>query len=291
MCRLFGFRSAVPSRAHRSLVEAENALADQATKHPHGWGIGYFVGRDAYILKSADAAHTSDRFRLASSRLRSHTFVVHVRRATVGGTDYLNSHPFRYGRWVFAHNGTVFSFDRLREWMCSQIPEERRQLILGTTDSEHVFHYLLSALEGIGVDPHGHEPLEDVEAAARVLRDAVNAIFQKSVEVDAEDHPIVNFILTNGDVFFAQRAGKELYLATQKFSCADFSTCTAEKVCMEAVRPGDKNVNHLIVSSERIGDEDRWESLEQGQMVWLSEGYEIGFLEPPPAFALSKMAE
>ena len=26
MCRLFGFRSAVPSRAHRSLVEAENAV-------------------------------------------------------------------------------------------------------------------------------------------------------------------------------------------------------------------------------------------------------------------------
>lgn len=266
-------------------------MASQASQHPHGWGIGYFVGRDAYILKSADPAHTSDRFRLASSRLRSHTFVVHVRRATVGGTDYLNSHPFRYGRWVFAHNGTVFSFDRMRDWMCERIPEERRQLILGTTDSEHVFHYLLSALESAGVDPYGHQPLEDVEGAANVLRAAVNEIFAKSVEIGAEDHPIINFILTNGDAFFAQRAGKELYLATQKFACADFETCPAEKVCMEATRPFGKNVNHLIVSSERIGDEDRWESLDQGQMVYLSEQYGIGFLDAPPAFALSRMAE
>ncbi len=266
-------------------------MAAQASGHPHGWGIGYFVGRDAYILKSADAAHTCDRFRLASSRLRSHTFVVHVRRATVGGTDYLNSHPFRYGRWVFAHNGTVFSFDRMRDWMLSGIPEQRRQLILGTTDSEHLFHYFLSALEGAGVDPYGHEPLEDVVAAAAVLREALNDIFERSLAVAAEDHPIVNFILTNGDVLFAQRAGKELFLATQKIRCTDIETCTAEKVCMEAVRPQGKCVNHLIVSSERIGDEDRWESLEQGQMVFLSEGFGLGFLDAPRAFALSKVAE
>ena len=144
MCRLFGFRSAVGSKGHRALVEAENSLVKQASLHPHGWGIGYFVEQDAYILKSDDAAHTSERFRMASSRLRSHTLIAHVRRATVGEPDYLNSHPFRYGRWVFAHNGTVFDFDEhFRDWMLARIPELRRSLILGTTDSEHTFHFLL----------------------------------------------------------------------------------------------------------------------------------------------------
>ncbi|MCP4803948.1 MAG: class II glutamine amidotransferase [Proteobacteria bacterium] len=291
MCRLFGFRSAVPSRAHRSLIEAENALATQATQHPHGWGIGYFVGRDAYILKSADAAHTSERFRLASSRLKSHTFVVHVRRATVGVTDYLNSHPFRYGRWVFAHNGTIFDFDRIRDWMLEQIPEDRRMLILGTTDSEHLFHYMLSALERAGVDTHGHETVHDTRAAAAALRDAVDRLYAKTQAVEADDHPVVNFILTNGDAFFAQRAGKKLYLATQKTACADFETCPAEKVCMLPARPHDKKVNHMLVSSEQIGDEDRWELIAQGGLVYLSEGYDIGFLPPCDHFGLSRIAE
>lgn len=291
MCRLFGFRSAVGSKAHRSLIEAENALGKQATLHPHGWGIGYFVDEDAYILKSDDAAHTSDRFRLASSRLRSHTLVAHVRRATVGGTDYLNSHPFRFGRWVFAHNGTVFDFDEhFKRWMLSQIPEPRRSLILGTTDSEHTFHYLLSAMARDGVDPKGHEPI-DCAVAAAALQRAVDDIFARSGRCKTSDWPIVNFILTNGEVFFAQRAGKGLWFATQKHACGDFDICPVpDKVCMEAARP-DKPVNHLIVTSERIGDEDRWEELEQGQMVWMDADWNVGFASQLQHFQLSRLAE
>jgi predicted glutamine amidotransferase len=291
MCRLFGFRSSVESSAHRSLVAAENAMVTQATYNPHGWGIGYFVGRDAYILKSDDAAHTSERFRLASSRLRSQTFVVHVRRATVGVTDYLNSHPFRFGRWVFAHNGTVFDFDKLRGWMLSWIPERRRALILGNTDSEHTFHYLISALERAGFDAHGHEPLERMAEAAEVLHTAVDAIFEKAREVGAEDHPILNFILTDGEAMFAQRAGKELYFATQKYSCNDFETCPEpNKFCMLAARP-EAPVNHLIVSSERIGEEDRWEAIEQGHMVYMGRDFRVGHVGKLPNYRASKLAE
>lgn len=291
MCRLFGFRSAVGSKAHRSLIEAENALGQQAAMHPHGWGLGYFVDQDAYILKSDDAAHTSERFRLASSRLRSHTLVAHVRRATVGGRDYLNSHPFRFGRWVFAHNGTVFDFDEhFKDWMLEQIPEPRRSLILGTTDSEHTFHYLLSALAEAGMDPKGHEP-PDCSRAAEVLQRAVDAIYQRSADCGTSDWPILNFILTNGEVFFAQRAGKGLWFATQKFVCGDFAICPVQdKVCMAAARP-EAPVNHLIVTSEPIGVEDRWETLRQGQMVWLDADWRVGFSEGLHHFQLSRLAE
>ena len=291
MCRLFGFRSAVGSKAHRSLIEAENALGQQAAMHPNGWGLGYFVDQDAYILKSDDAAHTSERFRLASSRLRSHTLVAHVRRATVGATDYLNSHPFRYGRWVFAHNGTVFDFDEhFKEWMLEQVPEPRRNLILGTTDSEHTFHYLLSALADAGLDPKGHAS-PDGALAAQVLQSAVDRIYERSAALRTSDWPILNFILTNGDVFFAQRAGKGLWFATQKSTCADFAICPVQdKVCMAATRP-DAPVNHLIVSSEQIGNEDLWESLQQGQMVWLDSQWQVGFTQQLAHFQLSIHAE
>jgi len=289
MCRLFGFRSNVTSRAHRSLVEAENALVEQSNLHPDGWGIGYFIQQDAYILKSEEPAHESERFRLASSRLQSHAFVVHVRRATVGSKDYMNSHPFRFGRWILAHNGTIFSFDKLRDWMVARIRPEQQPLIFGTTDSEHLFHYLLSAMAEQGVDPTGHGHI-DCHVAARALRDAVDALYVQAQGVAAEDHPIVNFILTNGDTFFAMRAGKELYLSTQKVVCRDAETCPEpRKVCLEALRP-DPHVNHLIVSSEQIGEEDIWEPLEQGQLVWLDSDFELGFLDAPPHFALSKLA-
>ena len=288
MCRLFGFRSAIPSRAHRSLLEAENALIKQASCHQDGWGIGYFIGRDAYILKSERSAHTCERFRLASSRLQSHTFVVHVRKATVGQLDYMNSHPFRFGRWIFAHNGTIHDFERFQDWIAERTHPEHRPLIFGSTDSEHLFHYLLTALGEAGFDRSGHAPI-DTPVAARVLRSAISEIFARSGDV-ADDFPITNFILTNGEVFFAMRAGKELFMATQKSSCADFGTCPEpRKVCMESIRP-DNQVNHLIVSSERIGSEDLWEELEQGAMVAMGADFKLHFLPPFEQFGLSRIA-
>jgi glutamine amidotransferase len=269
-------------------MEAENALVKQSNQHPDGWGIGYFIQQDAYILKSGEPAHESERFRLASSRLQSHAFVVHVRRATVGAKDYMNSHPFRFGRWILAHNGTIFSFDLMKDWVIERIRPEQRPLIFGATDSEHLFHYLVSAMAERGVDPTGHKPI-DAPVAAMALRDAVDALYIKSLEV-AEDHPILNFILTNGETFFALRAGKELYLSTQKVFCPDAETCPEpNKVCLEAKRPG-RQVNHLIVSSERIGNDDIWENMHQGQMVYLDREFRIGFLDAPPNFRLSKIA-
>ena len=125
---------------------------------------------------------------------------------------------------------------------------------------------------------------------AQVVRDAVDQLY---AEVENHDcpAPIVNFILTNGDVFIAMRAGLELYFATQKNRCGDFETCAEpRKVCMKPVRP-DKRVNHLIVSSERIGREDIWEELPQGHVVSLSKGFEVEFLEPSPHFTVSSEVE
>ena len=41
MCRLFGFRSVIPSQVHQSLVGAENALMLQSDRHPDGWGVAW----------------------------------------------------------------------------------------------------------------------------------------------------------------------------------------------------------------------------------------------------------
>ncbi len=284
MCRLFGFRSSVQSGAHRSLVEAENSLLQQAQYHRDGWGIGYYIGRDAYIIKSEAGAHDCERFRLASSRLQSHAFVVHVRRATVGEKDYLNSHPFRFGRWIFAHNGTLEGFDKLKPWVLDNIAESHLPLIFGTTDSEHLFHYLLTAMGRNGIDRAGHDEVS-AEHVGQVVREAIDTLFRQA-KAHKVAPPILNFVLTNGDAFLAMRAGKDLFFATQKFKCADFEDCAEpRKVCMEPVRP-DSWVNHLIVSSERIGDEDVWEELPQGAMVLMGKDFRVATLEPIQNFEI-----
>lgn len=297
MCRLFGFRSNVVSRAHRSLVAAENAVAQQARRHQDGWGIGYFLGDDPYVHKSHVGAAEDNRFQRISQRLRSHTFVVHVRHATVGGIDPFNSHPFRHGAWMFAHNGSLWGFARHQPYLLANTDPDLRNLIFGSTDSEHLFYYLLTALRRAGFPADGRGAVNVSEAAA-VMREALKPLFS-SAAAHALDPPKVNFILTNGQVFFAQRAGMELYLATQKTSCADFNTCTeADKVCMGGPLPSlramtgrhdraRRRCNHLIVASEPLSGEEVWEEIPDGWMVSLDDDLRLRLHPPIEGFGVS----
>lgn len=290
MCRMFGFRSAVPSRAHRSLVVAENALAAQSQRHPDGWGIGWFVDDDAYVIKSANAAHASQRFERASHALTSHTFLVHVRRATVGDVDPINAHPFRFGRWLFCHNGTIFGFDQLGPWMQAATHPDLDPQVLGDTDSERLFLWLLSRLDAEGLDRSGRSP-SDAARVAGVVRTAL-------ADLDAEaqrrglERPICNVLLTDGRVLVGHKAGMPLFVSSQKFHCAEFPTCKAPKWCMEVVRPANGRVNHLLVASEPIAaDENRWEPLQDGTTLALSDDMHLTLLAPEPGWVAPEIPE
>lgn len=267
MCRLFGFRSAVLSRAHRSLVVAENALAIQAREHRDGWGIAFFHGAEPYLIKREAAAADCENFRRASARLASNTLVVHVRKATVGAVSPQNVHPFRHGRWVFAHNGTIHGFEAVRPRLLAETPAVLADRICGSTDTETVFHWLLARLGAAGLDPTGVTPVAP-ESLADTLAQATARLCAHS-RAAGVPLPVFNFLLTNGVVFAAQRHGRELHFATQKVRCADADTCPwPDRICLEPTRPGGR-VNHLLVASERIGEEDRWEEVPEGSLLTL----------------------
>ncbi len=288
MCRLFAFRSAVPSKAHRSLIVAENALGIQSKLHPDGWGIGWFEEDEAYVVKSANAAHACDRFRRASTVLTSHTFLVHVRRATVGPTDPLNAHPFRYGRWLFAHNGTVFGWERALPWLAARTLSRFEPLILGDTDSERLFYYLLSRLDEAGLSRTGREP-SDAAQVARTVRTAL-LDFDRAMREAGIRRPLVNVVLTDGRVLVAHRAGMPLHLSTQKHFCTDFITCPEpSKVCLLARRP-DAPVNHLLVASEPIAaEENRWEPVADGTTLTLDHRFRLHLAPPPPGWVAPEL--
>jgi predicted glutamine amidotransferase len=290
MCRLFGFRSNVLSNAHHSLMEAENAVARQAELHKDGWGIGYYLEEEPYLFRAAKGAAEDHRFQKMSQRLRSQTFVVHVRRATVGDVDSFNSHPFRFGKWLFAHNGTIFDFDRIRPQIMQDIDERFHPLIFGSTDSERYFYFILSHLIQNGIPKDGRGEI-DIERAAEAQQTALSKIF-KWVKEEGLEPPKANYILTNGTVMFGRRAGLELFLATQKINCAEAETCPeADKICLAGILPPLKiaarrprKCNHLIMASEPIGNQDIWEEIPDGSLVSLDENYKLRLHEAPNPF-------
>jgi glutamine amidotransferase len=78
-------------------------------------------------------------------------FFAHVRASTGTATTRANCHPFRFGRWLFMHNGQIGGWQRLRRQIEMAIPDELFAHRHGTTDSEVIF--LLMLANGLDADP------------------------------------------------------------------------------------------------------------------------------------------
>jgi glutamine amidotransferase len=140
----------------------------------------------------------------------SEALLVHARRATIGKAKDENTHPFRFRRWLFAHDGTIEGFDRVRPKLLATLPDFLRRAVAGDTDSEHAFMYFLKLLkDDAGLDDHDL----DANVAARALARTVRQIEAWCREVGEQRSGRLSFVATNGRVLVATRRGGPLYYA------------------------------------------------------------------------------
>lgn len=260
MCRLFGFRSVIPSHVHRSLVAAENALGVQSHKHPDGWGVAFYVDGVPHVTRSPMTALGDALFHRLSGLVASQTVLAHVRQATQGKNDVLNCHPFQYGRWVGAHNGDVPNLGEKRQALASEIAPDLLRFVLGETDSELIFFLFLTRLAKSGPL---HEPRQ-LSATIDALRWTVGRV--RALCDDEANAALLTLMVTDGENMAAVQGGRPLFFSTYKKRCADRDQCPSlSDVCEAPTRSG--LVNHLIVSSERLQGENVWDELAPGDIL------------------------
>lgn len=262
MCRLFGFRSVIQSQVHRSLVEADNALCMQSERHPDGWGVAYYVDGAPHVTKGVTTALHDHLFRRVSGVVSSDTVLAHVRRATVGVPSVLNSHPFQYGRWVFAHNGSVADFERARGPLLDEIAPQFRRFILGETDSELVFYLFLTILSR-----HGSVAGDrDIDVVMSSLAETVAHVRRVADVPDASVRSTLTLMATNGNTLVATQGGRELFWSSYKRRCGDRDSCRSfAPECEAPTATG--FVNHLILASEPLSGENVWLPLAEGDVI------------------------
>ncbi len=260
MCRLFGFRSVIPSQVHRSLVLAENALGVQSNEHPDGWGVAYYVDGVPHLTRSPMTAVSDAMFHRLSGLVASQTVLAHVRQATQGQNNVLNCHPFQYGRWVGAHNGDVPNLTNKRGELEAEVAPNLLRFVLGETDSELIFFMWLTRLAASGPLNEPHD-LADLVEALRWTVQRVRAICD-----DAQHQSTLTLVMSDGENLVAIHGGKPLFFSTYKKSCADRQSCPSlSEVCEAPTVSG--YVNHFIVSSERLQGENVWEELTEGDIL------------------------
>lgn len=269
MCRIFGFRSVLFSKVHSSLVSAENALMGQSRRHPDGWGLVYYIADTPHVVKSTVTAESDDLFRHVSGIVTSQTVLAHIRKATHGKLTILNTHPFQYGRWTFAHNGNIKQFDHVKKELMEQVAKDLRPYCLGETDSEVIFHLMLTEINKL-VNIHEHHP--DMSLVMKGISNAVTRICEiigdlsiKETGIPSENY--LTFVISNGPIMIAMNGGMSLYYSTHKKKCPERDACASLAPWCEAVAQGEMNVNHLIFSSEPLQGENVWTKLGPGELV------------------------
>lgn len=260
MCRLFGFRSVIPSQVHSSLVAAENALGVQSNEHPDGWGVAFYVDGAPHVTRSPMTAVSDTLFHRVSGVVAAETVLAHVRQATQGKNNVLNCHPFQYGRWVGAHNGDIPNLDRKRELLQAEIPPRLRRFVLGDTDSELIFFQFLARLSEFGPLARTHAVSDVVSALRSTLRRV------RELCDDTDNQALLTFMVTDGECLVAAQDGKPLFYSTHKEKCPERDSCSSlSSECEAPTTTG--FVNHFIISSEKLQGDNVWVELNPGDIM------------------------
>jgi predicted glutamine amidotransferase len=259
MCRLFGVKANRPVDVQFSLVSGSIPFQSFGRKNPHGWGLGWYENGNAQRFVEPLPADKSRNFGPVTNSVESAVVLGHVRYASHGLPAEQNCHPFQHGKWLFAHNGSVGNYDKLRR----RLSHDHAAAIKGETDSEVYFHWLLQNIE----------------------RDGGNfAAGVKAALSGVEDYTGLNFVLSDGENLYAYRnnsSGNQaynlFYLQRSPSQLAPMYLCSKELGTLidSKALSGEKAV---LVCSEKLTDED-WKLLPLGSLLTVGKSLEAELIE------------
>ena len=159
MCRWLAY-SGTPIPLEELLVKRDRSLIDQSlhsrlgatTTNGDGFGVGWYEpGEAPRLYRSTHPAWNDRNLRELAAGIRSPLFMAHIRASTGTAIQETNTHPFRYGSWLWMHNGLVREFPTVKRELVLAVDESLYTSIEGTTDSEVLFYLALTF--GLEDDP------------------------------------------------------------------------------------------------------------------------------------------
>jgi predicted glutamine amidotransferase len=159
MCRWLAY-SGTPIPLDELLVKRDRSLIDQSlhsrlgatTTNGDGFGVGWYdMGGVPRLYRSTHPAWNDRNLRELAAGVSSPLFLAHIRASTGTAIQETNTHPFRYGTWLWMHNGLIREFSRLKRELVLAVDDSLYPSIEGTTDSETFFYLALTF--GLESDP------------------------------------------------------------------------------------------------------------------------------------------
>jgi len=253
VCRWLAY-SGSPILIEELLYKPKHSLIDQSlharlgveTTNGDGFGIGWYAddpedGIPA-VFRDEGPAWSNRNLRELAAHVRSPMLFGHIRASTGTAVQQTNCHPFRHGRWLWMHNGSIAEFLRVKRDLVLQVEPSLYPYIEGSTDSEVMFFLALS----LGLD---HDP----PAAVERMVDLVERVGRKH---DVKYPVQMTVATTDGQQLWAFRYSSEHRSRSLFFSSDVFA--------LRQMQPDNPNLqlvseeSRLIVSEPIVDLEGAW---------------------------------
>lgn len=130
---------------HNLIDQSMSSRSAETPTNGDGFGLGWY-GRHAKpgLFRSIRPAWNDFNLHDLAANIDSHMFMAHVRATSLATVQETNCHPFRYGNWLFVHNGEVFEIEKFQRELLLAVDPKYFRNIMGSTDSELMFHLALT---------------------------------------------------------------------------------------------------------------------------------------------------
>jgi len=161
MCRWMAY-SGDPILADDLLFRPEHSIIDQSlharlggvTTNGDGFGIGWYRSGEETapaVFKGTHPAWNDRNLREVATQIHTPLLFAHVRASSGTPVQRSNCHPFRHGRWLWMHNGSLAGFNEVKRDLLMAVDESLYAEIEGSTDTETLFFLALTF--GLADDP------------------------------------------------------------------------------------------------------------------------------------------
>lgn len=234
-----------------------------------GFGLGWYVpeiSKEPCVFTSITPAWSNRNLDDLIKHTRSPCLFAHVRAASPGmQVSEANCHPFRNGRFLWMHNGTIECFTKIKRRLMNSLPDRLYHSIQGTTDSEHAFAVFINALQ------KKPKPWNTGDLS-QALVETIDLIQEWVVSTNPERPSMYNFAVTDGRSIAAARYTSNPRLEPISLYFKETRAAGFEPFS----RPG------VVITSEKLTDEKRaWTRVAPNHILTVGPDLAVGVEQIP----------